>query len=63
MDQRIGELRKANNNLDKEYKRMDLLRTSIREVKKNAIANQVARVSPKKLYSGVKSKVAANMKT
>ena len=63
MDQRIGELRKANSNLDKEYKRMDLLRTSIREVKKNAIANQVARVSPKKLYSGVKSKVAANMKT
>lgn len=63
MDQRIGELRKANSNLDKEYRRMDLLRTSIREVKKNAIANQVARVSPKKLYSGVKSKVAANMKT
>ena len=56
-------MRKGNSGMDKEYKRMDLLRTSIREVKKNAIANQVARVSPKKLYSGVKSKVAANMRT
>ena len=56
-------MRKADGAVDKQYQKMELLRSSIREVRKNAIANQVARVSPKKLYSGVKSKVASNMRT
>jgi hypothetical protein len=46
-----------------EYKRVELIRQSIKDVKKNAIANQVARISPKKLYSGVKSKIAGNLKS
>lgn len=63
MDQRIEQMRRADGAVDEQYQKMEVLRSSIREVKRNAIANQVARVSPKKLYSGVKSKVASNMKT
>lgn len=39
-----------------------VIRNSIQDVKKKAIQNQVARVSPKKLYNNVKSKVGGNMK-
>lgn len=33
------------------------------DVKKNATQNEIARLSPKRLYSGVKSKVAGNIKS
>ncbi len=35
----------------------------MKDVRKNATVNHVARISPKKVYSGVKSKVAGNIKT
>ena len=64
LSDRLIELQKNGAGKDEieEYKRFELIRQSIQDVKRNAIANQVARVSPKKLYSGVKSKVAGNMK-
>ena len=61
-DQRLEQVRKTNGTLDEEFQKMELVRSSIREVKKNAIANEIARMSPRKLYSGVKSKVASNLK-
>ena len=46
-----------------DYERSEVIRQSLQDVKKNAIAQQITRVSPKKLYSGVKSKVAANRRS
>jgi hypothetical protein len=64
LSDRLIELQKNGAGKDEieEYQRFELIRQSIQDVKRNAIANQVARVSPQKLYSGVKSKVAGNMK-
>ena len=46
-----------------EYRRTEVIRTAIEGVRKNAAVNQVTRLSPKKIYSGVKSKVAGNVKS
>ena len=50
------------NDLD-EYARTELLRKSVNDVKARAAANEARRQSPRKTYSGVKSKIAGNMKS
>jgi predicted transposase YbfD/YdcC len=46
-----------------EYKRTELLRRSVTDVKMRAANDAIRRQSPSKTYSGVKSKVAGNMKS
>ena len=46
-----------------EYERNEILRRAISGVKKNAAVYEAARLSPKKIYSGVKSKVAGNIRS
>ena len=52
------------NNADvEEYKRTELLRKSVNDVKLRAADARERRESPSKTYSGVKSKIAGNMKS
>ena len=46
-----------------EYKRTELLRKSVTDVKMRAATDAARRQSPSKSYSGIKSKIAGNMKS
>ena len=46
-----------------EYKRTELLRKSVNDVKVRAAADAKRRQSPMKTMSGVKSKIAGNMRS
>ena len=46
-----------------EYKRTELLRKSVTDVKIRAATDAARRQSPTKSYSNIKSKVAGNMKS
>ena len=46
-----------------EYKRTELIRKSVADVKIRAAAEEERRKSPMKTYGGVKSKIAGNMKS
>ena len=46
-----------------EYKRTELIRKSVADVKIRAAIEEERRKSPIKTYSGVKSKIAGNMKS
>jgi hypothetical protein len=46
-----------------EYKRTEILRKSVADVKLRAAADAERRKSPIKTYSGVKSKIAGNMRS
>jgi hypothetical protein len=46
-----------------EYKQSEILRSAIQGVKKTAAINEATRISPKKLYSAVRSRVAANIRS
>ena len=46
-----------------EYKRTELIRRSVNDVKIRAAADKERRESPRKTYGGVKSKIAGNMKS
>ena len=46
-----------------DYQKTEVIRAAIKGVKKNASINEAARLNPKLLYSGVKSKVAGNKKS
>jgi hypothetical protein len=41
----------------------NVISLAMQGVRKSAAVNEVARLSPKKIYSGVKSKVGGNMKS
>lgn len=47
----------------KEYQKSEVIRNAIAGVRRAAAVHQAARTSPNKLYKGVKSKVARNVKT
>jgi hypothetical protein len=44
-----------------EYRKTEILRRAREEVQRIATKNSITRLSPKRLYSGVKSKVAGNL--
>ena len=46
-----------------EYQKTEVIRSAIAGVRKNAAAHQVTRLSPKKMYAGVKSKIAGNVRS
>lgn len=46
-----------------EYRQTEVIRSAIAGVRKTAAVHQVARLNPKALYSGVKSKIAGNVKS
>ena len=46
-----------------DYAKTELIRKSVNDVKTRAHAEAVRRMSPSKTYSGVKSKIAGNMKS
>lgn len=50
-------------NAVEEYKRTELIRKSINDVKDRAERQAERRESPQKAYSGIKSKIAGNMKS
>ena len=65
-EQRLNLLRRSTGIREEdveEYKKTEVLRSAIQGVRKTAAVHQVARQSPKKLYSGVKSKVGGNIKS
>ena len=46
-----------------EYKKTEIIRKSIADVKKRAAEQDVIRKSPLKVYANVKSRIAGNMKS
>ena len=46
-----------------EYAKTEIIRKSVSDVKKRAAVERERRESPRKTYSGVKSKIAGNMKS
>ena len=66
LEKRISLLRKTTGVQEddvEEYKKTEVLRNAMQGVRNNAMVNEVARVSPKKLYGQVKSRVAGNMRS
>lgn len=66
LERRVSLLRKTTGVKDEdiaEYEKSEIIRKAIRDVKKNAAVKEVTRLSPKRLYSGVKSKVGGNMRS
>ena len=66
LDERVN-LMRQDSKLDQrdleEYKKTEILRKSVNDVKARAQATAERRQSPRKTYSGVKSKIAGNMKS
>ena len=46
-----------------EYKKTEIIRKSIADVKKRAAEAEIIRKSPEKVYANVKSRIAGNMKS
>ncbi len=60
-EKRISLLRKTTGVQEddvEEYKNTEVLRNAMQGVRNNALVNEAARISPKKLYGQVKSRVA-----
>ena len=65
-DERMALLRRSTGIKEEhvqEYQKTEIIRNAIQGVRSHAAVNEVARTSPKKLYSGVRSKVAGNVKS
>ena len=65
-DRRLSLLKKSsgmNEDYIEEYKKGEVIRNAIAGVRKTAAVNEAARLSPKKLYGGVRSKIAGNVKS
>ena len=65
-DERQALLRQNSKITDKdieEYKKTEIIRKSIADVKKRAAEQNVIRQSPEKVYANVKSRIAGNLKS
>jgi len=65
-EQRLNLLRRSTGIREEDvedYRKTEVLRSAIDGVRKTAAVHQVTRTSPKKIYSGVKSKVSGNIKS
>ena len=65
-EDRVALLRKTTGVRDEdivEYEKTEILRRAREQVQRIATKNQITRLSPTRLYSGVKSKVAANLQS
>ena len=66
LERRLSLMKKQNSTTDtdlEEYKRTEIIRKSVNDVKLRAAAEAERRKSPRKTYANVKSKVAGNMKS
>ncbi len=66
LDRRLSLLKKSDGVTEEhveEYKKHEVIRSALAGVKRTADIHAATRASPQKLYSAVKSKVAANVKT
>ena len=66
LDERVNLMRQDSKLVEgdlEEYKRTELLRKSVNDVRTRAQQTAERRQSPSKTYSGVKSKIAGNMKS
>lgn len=66
LQRRMSMLKKTDGVQDydlRKYEQTEILRQSMKEVRSKANVTEAARHSPKKVYSGVKSKIAGNMRS